>query len=231
MKEYKILLVDDHEIIINGIMNALLPWPHFKIVEHVKNGLEVYNACCAYEPDILILDLSLPGINGLDIIPQLHQRWPAMNILVYTAYQQEYMTIKTLAAGANGYVLKSSSQQVLLAALQTVAVNKRYIDPNVESEAILAELNADTTQSSTAYFGASVRFLNLLTRGIPIMGSAKSYNISIKTVETHRMNMMRKLQVHKVTELLNCARKNEVNRVLTRGRPMVLSIGHIFDEP
>ncbi|EME6120212.1 DNA-binding response regulator, partial [Salmonella enterica subsp. enterica serovar Eko] len=55
MKEYKILLVDDHEIIINGIMNALLPWPHFKIVEHVKNGLEVYNACCAYEPDILIL--------------------------------------------------------------------------------------------------------------------------------------------------------------------------------
>lgn len=66
MKEYKILLVDDHEIIINGIMNALLPWPHFKIVEHVKNGLEVYNACCAYEPDILILDLSLPGINGLD---------------------------------------------------------------------------------------------------------------------------------------------------------------------
>ncbi|HIC3353098.1 TPA: two component system response regulator, partial [Salmonella enterica subsp. enterica serovar Typhimurium] len=57
MKEYKILLVDDHEIIINGIMNALLPWPHFKIVEHVKNGLEVYNACCAYEPDILILDL------------------------------------------------------------------------------------------------------------------------------------------------------------------------------
>lgn len=145
MKEYKILLVDDHEIIINGIMNALLPWPHFKIVEHVKNGLEVYNACCAYEPDILILDLSLPGINGLDIIPQLHQRWPAMNILVYTAYQQEYMTIKTLAAGANGYVLKSSSQQVLLAALQTVAVNKRYIDPTLNREAILAELNADTT--------------------------------------------------------------------------------------
>lgn len=59
MKEYKILLVDDHEIIINGIMNALLPWPHFKIVEHVKNGLEVYNACCAYEPDILILALIL----------------------------------------------------------------------------------------------------------------------------------------------------------------------------
>lgn len=59
MKEYKILLVDDHEIIINGIMNALLPRPHFKIVEHVKNGLEVYNACCAYEPDILILDLGL----------------------------------------------------------------------------------------------------------------------------------------------------------------------------
>ncbi len=76
------------------------------------------------------------GINGTDIIPQLHQRWPAMNILVYTAYQQEYMTIKTLAAGANGYVLKSSSQQVLLAALQTVAVNKRYIDPTLNREAI-----------------------------------------------------------------------------------------------
>ncbi|MDI8308419.1 two component system response regulator, partial [Salmonella enterica subsp. enterica serovar Montevideo] len=181
MKEYKILLVDDHEIIINGIMNALLPWPHFKIVEHVKNGLEVYNACCAYEPDILILDLSLPGINGLDIIPQLHQRWPAMNILVYTAYQQEYMTIKTLAAGANGYVLKSSSQQVLLAALQTVAVNKRYIDPTLNREAILAELNADTTNHQLLTLRER-QVLKLIDEGYTNHGISEKLHISIKTV-------------------------------------------------
>ncbi|EEE5033085.1 two component system response regulator [Salmonella enterica subsp. diarizonae] len=206
MKEYKILLVDDHEIIVNGIINALLPWPHFKIVEHVKNGLEVYNACCAYEPDILILDLSLPGINGLDIIPQLHQRWPAMNILVYTAYQQEHMTIKTLAAGANGYVLKSSSQQVLLAALQTVAVNKRYLDPTLNREAILAELNADTTSHQLLTLRER-QVLKLIDEGYTNQGISEKLHISIKTVETHRMNMMRKLQVHKATELLNCARR------------------------
>ncbi len=75
------------------------------------------------------------GINGTDIIPQLHQRWPAMNILVYTAYQQEYMTVKTLYQVLMA-MFKSSSQQVLLAALQTVAVNKRYIDPTLNPEAI-----------------------------------------------------------------------------------------------
>lgn len=68
MKEYKILLVDDYEIIINGIMNVLLFWFYFKIVEYVKNGFEVYNVCCVYEFDIFIFDFSLSGINGLDII-------------------------------------------------------------------------------------------------------------------------------------------------------------------
>ncbi|ECG8588940.1 two component system response regulator [Salmonella enterica subsp. salamae] len=206
MKEYKIVLVDDHEIIVNGIMNALLPWHHFKIVEHVKNGLDVYNACCSHEPDIIILDLSLPGVNGLDIIPQLHHRWPAMNILVYTAYQQEYMAIKTLAAGAHGYVLKSSSQQVLLAALQMIAVNKRYIDPALNREAILTELNSET-QDHQLLTLRERQVLKLIDEGYTNQGISEKLHISIKTVETHRMNMMRKLQVHKVTELLNCARR------------------------
>ncbi|WP_232048307.1 LuxR C-terminal-related transcriptional regulator [Salmonella enterica] len=93
-----------------------------------------------------------------------------------------------------------------LAALQTVAVNKRYIDPTLNREAILAELNADTTNHQLLTLRER-QVLKLIDEGYTNHGISEKLHISIKTVETHRMNMMRKLQVHKVTELLNCARR------------------------
>lgn len=206
MNKYKILLVDDHEIIVNGIINALTPWPHFQVVGHSRNGLDVYNDCRVHEPDIIILDLSLPGLNGLDIIPQLRYRWPAMRILAYTAHQEEYMAIRTLAEGACGYVLKSSSQQVFLAALQMVALNKRFIDPALNQEAIQTALNAacNNQQILTA---RERQILKLIDEGYSNRLIAEKLFISVKTVETHRLNIMRKLKVHKVTELINCAKR------------------------
>jgi len=141
MNEHSIILVDDHELIISGIINLLSPYPRFRIMANIDNGLEVYNTCRIYQPDIMILDLNLPGINGLELIPKLRRRWPKMAILAYTAHIEELMAIRTLAAGATGYVLKSSNSQVLLAALQTIAVNKNYIDPALNRKVISTALN------------------------------------------------------------------------------------------
>ncbi len=151
MHDHRILLVDDHELIVNGIINLLSPYPRFHVVAHIDDGLEVYNACRINEPDIVVLDLGLPGINGLEIIPQLRRRLPQMAILAYTAHMEETMAIRTLSAGALGYVLKNSSCQVLLAALQNVAVKKCYIDPTLNREAINAALRAknDSTEILT----------------------------------------------------------------------------------
>lgn len=206
MNNYKILLVDDHELIINGIINLLEPYPRFKIVAHIDDGLAVYNQCRIHEPDILVLDLGLPGINGLDLIPQLRSRWPQMSILAYTAHTEEYMAIRTLSAGALGYVLKNSRQQVLLAALQTVAVNKCYVDPALNRDMIHTALSmeADNQELLTP---RERQILKLIADGNTNRLIAEQLCISVKTVETHRLNIMRKLNVHKVTELLNCSRR------------------------
>ncbi|MGL5699204.1 MAG: two component system response regulator [Kluyvera sp.] len=206
MHDHRILLVDDHELIINGITTLLAPYPRFHIVAHIDDGLEVYNACRIHEPDIVVLDLGLPGINGLDLIPQLRRRLPQMAILAYTAYMDEIMAIRTLSAGALGYVLKNSSRQILLAALQSVAVNKCYIDPSLNREAINAALNVknDSTEILTP---RERQILKLIADGFTNRLIGERLCISVKTVETHRLNIMRKLNVHKVTELLICARR------------------------
>lgn len=206
MNDHKILLVDDHELIINGIMNLLAPYPRFRIIAHIDDGLEVYNACRIHEPDIVVLDLGLPGINGLDLIPQLRSRWPKMAILAYTAHMEEFMAIRTLAAGATGYVLKNSSRKILLAAIQTVAVRKRYIDPALNRDAINSALSADA-DSPELLTPRERQILKLIANSYTNRLISEQLCISVKTVETHRLNIMKKLNVHKVTELLNCSRR------------------------
>lgn len=206
MNDHKILLVDDHELIINGIINLLVPYPRFRIIAHTENGLEVYNACLLHEPDIVILDLGLPGINGLDLIPQLCSRWPKMAILAYTAHNEEFMAIRTLSAGAMGYVLKNSSQKTLLAAIQTMAVRKRYIDPALNRDAINSALNTEG-DSPELLTPRERQILRLIANSYTNRLIGEQLCISVKTVETHRLNIMKKLNVHKVTELLNCSRR------------------------
>ena len=206
MHDYKILLVDDHELIINGIISLLSPYPRFCITAHIDDGLEVYTACRIHQPDIVVLDLGLPGINGIDLIPQLVCRWPQMATLAYTAHMEEFMAIRTLAAGAMGYVLKNSSRQVLLAALQTVAVNKRYIDPALNREAINIALSVNH-ENGEILTPRERQILRLIADGYTNRLIGERLCISVKTVETHRLNIMRKLNVHKVTELLNCSRR------------------------
>src|SRR5471030_3499090 len=206
MPDHTILLVDDHDLIINGIVTLLSPYPRFRIIAHIDDGLEVYNACRTHQPDIIVLDLGLPGINGLDLIPQLCRRWPKIAILAYTAHMEEFMAVRTLAAGAMGYVLKSSSCQVLLAALQTVAINKRYIDPELNSKAIYTALSANN-ESTEILTPRERQILKLIAEGYTNRLISERLCISVKTVETHRLNIMRKLNAHKVTELLNCARR------------------------
>lgn len=206
MHDHRILLVDDHELIVNGIINLLSPYPRFHVVAHIDDGLEVYNACRLHAPDIVVLDLGLPGINGLDLIPQLRRRLPQMAILAYTAHMEETMAIRTLSAGALGYVLKNSGRQVLLAALQSVAVKKCYIDPALNREAINTALRVknDSTEILTT---RERQILKLIADGFTNRLIGERLCISVKTVETHRLNVMRKLNVHKVTELLICARR------------------------
>ncbi|WP_263070783.1 two component system response regulator [Enterobacter huaxiensis] len=206
MTNHKILIVDDHELIVHGISTLLAPYPRFEISGHTVDGRDVYNACIASEPNIVILDLGLPGINGMELIPQLRRRWPEMRILIYSAHNEEFMAARALRAGADGYALKSSSQQTILSALQMLAVNRPFIDPALNRDAIDKALSEKDDMKSILT-SRELQVLKLIIEGNTNALIGEQLHISIKTVETHRLNIMRKLNVHKVTDLMNCAQR------------------------
>lgn len=197
----RILLVDDHQLIINGIMAMLDADCRYQVVGQALNGLDVYRLCQETRPDMVILDLGLPGMDGLDVLAQLHRRWPALRKLVLTSRQEEHHAIKALRLGAAGFVLKKSPPPILLRAIQTVANGKQYLDPQLDSNRIA--LAAPAAERDPRRLTCRERqVLKQIAEGAGNVAIASALSISPKTVETHRLNIMRKLDVHKVTELI-----------------------------
>ncbi|ACQ66923.1 DNA-binding response regulator [Candidatus Williamhamiltonella defendens] len=206
----KILIVDDHELIINGIKNMLSPYKRYQVVGQTENGLDVYNLCVQTEPDMVILDLGLPGMNGQEVILQLHRRWPQLNILVLTAREEEHYASQTLKMGALGYVIKKSPQQILMAAVQTVLAGKQYIDPTLNVDSVL-KLIKESEHYPSILTSRERQILKLITEGVSNRIIADRLYISEKTVETHRLNMMKKLDVHKVAQLIQWSQRLGIN--------------------
>ncbi|AWK17422.1 two component system response regulator [Candidatus Hamiltonella defensa] len=206
----KILIVDDHELIINGIKNMLAPYKGYQVVGQTENGLDVYNLCVETEPDMVILDLGLPGMNGQEVILRLHRRWPKLRILVLTAREEEHYASQTLKIGALGYVIKKSTQQILMAAVQTVLAGKQYIDPTLHVDSVLT-LIKKSGASPSILTSRERQILKLITEGRSNRIIADRLYISEKTVERHRLNMMRKLNVHKLAQLIQWSQRLGLN--------------------
>lgn len=200
----RVLIVEDHALLIDGIRNLLANQPRYVVVGVVSDGLAVYEACQRLTPDIVLLDLGLPGMDGIDVIHQLRRRWESLRIVVVTASSEEHRGREALAAGALAYVLKQSPQQTLLAALQHAAIGKRFVDPALKLETL------ESAQSSGAETPLTLRerqILKLVAEGKRNRDIAELLSISLKTVETHRLNLMRKLDAHNAAELSNWARR------------------------
>lgn len=201
----KILIVEDHSLLIDGICNLLANQPRYEIVGKVTDGLAVYDACQKLSPDLVLLDLGLPGMDGLDVIRQVRRRWTTLRIVVITASTEESRVRMVLDSGAIAYVLKQSSQQVLLAALQHAVLEKRYIDPTLRLD--MLEKDPQTLPVDTPLTLRERQILKLIAEGKRNRNIAELLSISLKTVETHRLNLMRKLDAHNAAELSSWARR------------------------
>ncbi|MEX6316607.1 two component system response regulator [Providencia huaxiensis] len=199
----KVLLVEDHELLSAGIKHFLSYLPEYEVIGVVCNGLQVYETCQKLNPDLVILDLGLPGMDGIDVICRLKQRWHDLNIIVLTANRVEHRACSALNAGAMGYVLKNSSQQTLLSALQSVVfMNRVFIDPSL-SEAQIFELTQ--TKEPVRLTTRERQILKLISEERRNRDIAEDLKITIKTVETHRLNLMRKLGTHSSVGLVKWA--------------------------
>ncbi|WP_440030404.1 two component system response regulator [Chromobacterium amazonense] len=200
----RILIVEDHSLLIDGICTLLANQPRYEVVGSVSDGLSVYEACQKLTPDMVLLDLGLPGMDGVDVIHQLRRRWEHLRIVVVTASANAPRGQSALDAGALAYVLKQSPQQVLLAALQSAALGKSYIDPGLKLETLESGIRTSCDAPLTL---RERQVLKLVAEGRRNRDIAELLSISLKTVETHRLNLMRKLGAHNAAELSNWARK------------------------
>ncbi|WP_369309379.1 two component system response regulator [Providencia rettgeri] len=199
----KVLLVEDHVLLSAGIKHFLSYLPEYEVIGEVTNGLQVYETCQKLMPDIIILDLGLPGMDGIDVICRLKQRWHELRVIVLTADCVEHRACSAINAGAMGYVLKNSSQQTLLSALQSVVFMDRvFIDPQL-SEAQILEL--PQTKEPVRLTMRERQILKLISEERRNRDIAEDLKITIKTVETHRLNLMRKLGTHSSVGLVKWA--------------------------
>ena len=206
--EVRILIVEDHPVVRLGLKNLIESAPPLKVVAAIEDGLGVYTACQNHAPHIVLLDLGLPGMNGIDVIHQLRRRWSDLGIVVMTADTTEHRASAALLAGANGYVLKNSSQQVLLETLWKVWRGHTVLDPALNA-ALLATPSVASAEVTLTTRERQV--LKLIAEGCRNRDIAEHLTITIKTVETHRLNLMRKLDAHNAADLTNWAHRLGLN--------------------
>lgn len=208
-----VIVVEDHELLADGMCRLVEVDLKWRVLARVGNGLDVYRACQVHRPDLIMLDLGLPGMDGIDVIRQCCQRWLGLRVLVHSASDDGERARQALDAGAAAYVLKSSARDTLIQAARQVMAGRRFIDPAVfgvvraptQRSALSCACDNDTPERLLTLRERQV--LKLVAEGQRNRDIAALLSISIKTVETHRLNMMRKLDAHNVADIVNWAHR------------------------
>ncbi|ASK79013.1 DNA-binding response regulator [Paraphotobacterium marinum] len=204
MSKTKTLIVDDHIFVAHGIKEFLEKFDFIEVIGVCENGLDVYNWCVKHKPNLVLLDLGLPGMRGLDVITKLKKRWPKLKIICVSATTDESKIKEALDSGASGYVLKISKQYTLHNAIESVLKNQIFIDPEI-NVSVLKKENENKEQVKLTTRESQV--LKLIYEGKKNREIAEHLLISLKTVESHRLNLMRKLDAHNAIDLIKWAKR------------------------
>lgn len=203
-----IVLADDHQVVRHGLRVLLESELNFRIVGEASDGLEAVELVERQQPDILVLDLMMPGLNGLEVARQSSHRSPHTNVVILSMYNNEAYVLEALRAGAKAYVLKASTSDELVRAIREVAAGRRYLSPPLSERAIQAYSQKAESSAIDAYETLTTRereVLQLAAEGCTNTDVATKLSISPRTAETHRANLMRKLGLHTQTDLIRYA--------------------------
>ncbi len=204
-----ILLADDHTVVRQGLRTLLERQPDFHVLGEAGDGLAAVQLVEQLKPDVLVVDLMMPGINGLEVTRQTKRVAPRTHVVILSMHANEAYVLEALRTGASAYVLKESTAEELVRAVSEAAAGRRYLCPPFSEHAI--ELYAHKTQDGSAldlYETLTTRereVLHLAAEGHSNSEIARRLSISPRTAETHRTNLMRKLDLHSQTELVQYA--------------------------
>jgi DNA-binding NarL/FixJ family response regulator len=203
--KYRIVIAEDHTILREGLRALLSSSPDFEIVGEAEDGREAVRCVEKLKPNLILTDLSMPRMNGMDAIREIRRRAPETKILVLTVHKTEEYILATLQAGADGYLLKDSTHAELLAAVRHVLSGKHYISPGISDKVLDGYLEGrKTLKTRTSWETLTQRereILKLIAEGYKNKEIADDLCISVKTVEKHRANLMEKLDLHNVQAL------------------------------
>jgi two-component system, NarL family, response regulator NreC len=203
-----IILADDHHIVRKGLQALLSSETDFKIVGEAGDGLEAVRLVEKLKPEILVLDLMMGGINGLEVTRQLNKKCPQTGIVVLSMHSNEAYVLEALRCGAKAYILKDNTTDDLVHAIREVAAGHRYLSAPLSERAIEAYTEKTTGNPQDPYDQLTTRereILQMAAQGLSNSEIAGRLFISPRTVETHRANVMRKLNIRTQAELLKYA--------------------------
>jgi two-component system, NarL family, response regulator NreC len=203
-----IAVADDHPLVRQGLRAVLEAEPDFQLVGEAGDGLEATQLVERLRPDALVIDLMMPGLNGLEVTRQVRQRSPETRVVVLSMHADEGYVLEALRNGAVGYVLKDSSATELVQALRDVFAGQRYLSRQLSERAIEAYIQRAESTAPDSYHSLTTRereVLQLAAEGCSSAEIAARLSISPRTAETHRSNLMRKLGLHTQTDLIRYA--------------------------
>jgi len=200
MAKHRIVIAEDHKILREGLKSLVKSNENLDIVAEAGDGLEAIRAVEKHQPDLLLLDLSMPRMSGISVIKDIKSRFPETKILALTIHESEDYILESFHSGLDGYCLKDASQSELLMAIDHVLEGKTYLSPGISDKVLVGFLEEKKTlKSSTSWDTVTQRekdVLKLVGEGYKNKEIADYLCISVKTVEKHRSNIMRKLDVH-----------------------------------
>jgi DNA-binding NarL/FixJ family response regulator len=211
----RILIADDHEIVRRGLRALVDNQPNWMVVGEAVTGRDAIEKAKESTPDVAIIDIGMPELNGLEATRQILKLLPQTEVLILTMHESEQIVREVLAAGARGYVLKSDAGKDLVAAVDALCQHRTFFSSKVSEMLLHTYLRhgdrAEPAEISRSRLTAREReIVQLLAEGKSNKEVAQTLNISIKTAETHRTNIMNKLDLRSITELVRYAVRNNI---------------------
>jgi len=208
-----IILADDHQVVRKGLKALLASEPEFSVIGEANDGLEALQLAERVQPDVLVLDLMMAGINGLEVTRQLSKKFPKIAIVILSMHSNEAYVQESLRSGAKAYILKESPPEELIHAVKEVHAGRRYLSNPLTERAINAYTNNAEAKKVDPYDQLTTRereVLQLTAQGLTNTEISARLFISPRTVETHRTNLMRKLELHNHAQLIQFAIQRDI---------------------
>ena len=213
MEKIRVFLADDHKILRESLVILLSQKDNIDVIGASGDGQEAYRKITELKPDIAVLDISIPRLNGLDLADKLKTEMPEVKTVILTMHKSEEFVTRALCAGVRGYVLKDNALEELIDCIETVYEGKMFLSQDITGivvDGFVSNIRDNPAAQENAISAREREVLQLLAEGKSNKDISDTLNLSIKTVETHRANIMRKLGFRNITDLVLYAVRNHI---------------------